>query len=123
MKSKDIIAKLQELDPSGEIEVFVDNMDIFYLNRDLSYWDGRPTLLLRDESKKPYYDIVGFNRTGMIPQGLKINIKVLSPFDILLNDPEAVAQYNGEPDLTYEKFRQAVRDKDYDACDRLIADE
>lgn len=123
MKSKDIIAKLQELDPSGEIEVFVDNMDIFTIHKDFSCWDGCPTLLLRDESKKPYYDIIGWNKTGNIPEGMKINFRILNEYDILLNNPDAIEQYHSNPVNYYESFRHAVRDKDWETCDRIMADE
>jgi len=124
MKSKDVIAKLQKLDPSGEIEVFVDNEDIFTIDSEPSYYDGTPTLLIRDKSKEPYYDILGTNFTRDLPQGRKININTLEWWQILSNNPEALMLCDGEDrywlNSMYSEYRQAVRDKDWKKCDEII---
>lgn len=86
MKTKDLIKLLQEEDPSGETEVVIDDgRDIFYLDTLPGYWDGNYTTLIRDSSKKPYYDIIGAKYRS---DGTKIKIKGMSWEDVLENDPD-----------------------------------
>lgn len=80
MKTKDLIAALQEADPSGEIECCVGNEDIHFVSKDVAYWDGDLQVLTRDHSKDPYYNIVGARMTH---QGFKIQIRSLSIYDCL----------------------------------------
>ena len=61
MKTKELIKQLQELDPEGICEVFGDG-DIYCLEKLPWYYDGKPGILIRDESKKPYYDIIGMRQ-------------------------------------------------------------
>lgn len=75
MKSKDLIALLQKEDPTGETEVVMDDgRDIFFLESLPGYWDGCYTTLIRDPSKKPYYDIVGAKYRS---DGRKIKIRAM----------------------------------------------
>lgn len=66
MKSKELIRLLKEEDPSGEIEVNIDGSDIFSVENLPAYYDGSLKVLIHDESKKPYFDVVGveFRRNG-----------------------------------------------------------
>lgn len=50
MKSKDLIAELQKLDPSGEIEVCCENLDISRIGLEPAYYDGALQTLLHDEN-------------------------------------------------------------------------
>lgn len=65
MKTKDLIRHLQEADPSGEIEVCVENVDIHFLTTEPAYYDGSLQVLERDETCQ-YYNIIGgkYKRTG-----------------------------------------------------------
>ena len=53
MKSKELIRLLQEEDPSGEVEVCVQNFDILGIHTEPAYWDGSLQVLMRDASKPP----------------------------------------------------------------------
>jgi hypothetical protein len=105
MKSKELIKRLQEEDPSGEGHVVVDNKDIFFLEWKPGYWDGRYTVLVRDEKKKPYYDIVGAEYRS---DGDKLNINTMDWEDVLLDDPDAPIKV---VDTFCEKKMQAEVDK------------
>ena len=52
MKVKDLIKQLQELDPTGEIEVCVGNSDIIDISLFPAYYDGYLQVLKKDLSKK-----------------------------------------------------------------------
>ena len=86
MKSKELIRWLQEEDPTGEGEVVVGNDDIHFLEWKPGYWDGKYTVLIRDESKRPYYDIVGAEYRS---DGEKLCIRTMSWQDVISNDTDA----------------------------------
>lgn len=85
MKTKDLIAMLQKEDPSGEVEVCVNNHDIYFAEMMEAYWDGKLQLIVRDESKKPYYHIVG---AKVVATGAKIKLHTMGVEDIIENDPD-----------------------------------
>lgn len=97
MKTKDLIAELQQQDPSGELECVVGGEDIYFCERQEYYYDGTPTLLVRDESKKPYYHIVGLRVPG---SGEKVRLHTMSVEDVFLDHPEAPVSYETEQTRT-----------------------
>jgi hypothetical protein len=114
MKSKKLIELLQSLDPTGEVEVSVNNADILYVESLPAYYDGSLQVLIRDESKKPYYDIVG---AKYVRTGGKIVIHPMSITDLLWDDPDASVDYSQlsgwsleKCTETNEKTRQASLD-------------
>ncbi len=84
MKTKDVIAMLQETDPSGELECVVGNHDIFCAHVEVAYWDGSMQLLVRDKDN-PYYNVIGAIYTS---QGDKVQIDTMGIDDALCNDPD-----------------------------------
>jgi hypothetical protein len=103
MKSRELIRLLLEEDPTGETEVSVGNIDIFGVHLEPSYWDGKLQLLIRDESKKPYYDVVGGK---YCVRGSKITITPMSITDVLWDDPDVPVDYS-ELGQYAEKYREA----------------
>jgi hypothetical protein len=93
MKTKDLIRELQELDPTGELEVTSGNCDIHFVSRQPSYYDGCAKILIRDESKKPYYDIIGVR---ICSEGEKIRLHTINIDSIFLDVPEAIIEYDSE---------------------------
>lgn len=79
MKIKELVKQLYEIDPTGETEVVTDEGDIFIVESQPAYWDGHLEILIRDESKKPYYDIVGIRE---LTEGRKIRLRSESLEDI-----------------------------------------
>lgn len=69
MKSKELIRQIQELDPSGETEVCVDNADILHIIHLPAYYDGRLQVIEADE----HYENI---KARYVSKGYKI---VLSP--------------------------------------------
>lgn len=59
MKTKELIKRLQEADPSGEVEVCVGNEDILFVAKAPAYYDGCFQVLQRDPSLEPYYNVRG----------------------------------------------------------------
>ena len=58
MKTKELIKQLQKEDPSGENECVVGNVDILFVSREPSYYDGPCEILIRDENI-PFCNVVG----------------------------------------------------------------
>ena len=84
MKTKELIRRLNEADPSGELECVVGTDDIFFVESQPMYYDGRPVLLIRDPSRQPYYDVIGLR----VPAGgSKVQIRTLSVEDVDDNTP------------------------------------
>lgn len=104
MKTKELIRKLQEADPSGEIECCVGNVDIHFVSREPAYWDGPLQVLTRDETNTKDYNIVGGQ---YIRSGYKIQIHTLEISDIF-DDPNVVINYSmvGEAALI-EKYKES----------------
>jgi len=89
MKTKELIEQLKENDPSGELEVCVDNLPIYFVDVLPAYWDGRLQCLIQDHSKDPYYNIVGYRITS---NGDKLNLRTMDLGTVLLDNPEAVVE-------------------------------
>lgn len=84
MKTKDLIRRLQEADPTGELHVSVGNIDILTVYRVEHYYDGRQERLMRDETS-PYYNVVGGYWST---EGHKVVIRDLSIEDAIFEDPD-----------------------------------
>jgi hypothetical protein len=85
MKTKELIKQLMEIDPSGEQEVCVGNVDIHFVSMEPAYYDGTLQILERDPNLLPYYNIVGakYKRTGY-----KIVLHAMSISDAVSNSPK-----------------------------------
>jgi hypothetical protein len=116
MKTKELIKRLQEEDPSGELDVSVGNCDIHFVDCLPGYYDGCQQVLIRDENNK-YYNIIGgkYNATKE-----KVMIHTLAftdaiwedhklPIDYSDLDSERTARYKENDD----KIRQEAADCDY----------
>ncbi len=109
MKSKELIKILQELDPTGEIEVVVGCEDIYFGEKAPMYYDGIPAILIRDESKAPNYDIVGFKMTS---SGYKIIIHTVSIEDIISEDPNCIVDLDEYAEKHYGKLIDFLKNKE-----------
>lgn len=109
MKTKELIRRLQEIDPTGELECSVGGEDIFFCQHLPGYYDGSYEVLLRDESKRPYYDVVGVR---ICRHADKINIRTLSFEDFLLDHPDGLIEYDSESTRALsEKRIERVREE------------
>ena len=112
MKTKNLIKLLQEVDPSGEMDCVVNNIDIFTAYGVVSYWDGSKQLLVRDESKKPYYDVVGAEYRS---DGWKVQIETMSIKNAMLDNPDLPVKVVDEfvhkqMQERVDKWRQEIKD-------------
>ncbi len=91
MKSSQLIALLQELDPSGEVDVVVGGLPIFYVEGLEGYYDGAFQRLVLDHEKK------GFNVSAIEIRrdGSKIDLHTLSVEDAIKYDPDMPITFHG----------------------------
>ena len=114
MKTKELIKRLQEADPSGEEEVTVGNTDIMFVQNLPSYYDGCQQVLIRDEKEK-YYNVVG----GKVrANDRKITINLHSLKDAIYENPELPIEYdswhsNSSYKKSHKNTRKLARDIDY----------
>jgi len=80
MKTKELIKRLQEEDPSGELECCVGNEDIYFIEKLPAFYDGPLQILHR--SNKPGYNIIG---ATIAFNGYKIQLQTLSVKDVIFN--------------------------------------
>jgi hypothetical protein len=110
MKTKKLIELLQAEDPTGEVEVCVNNEDIFFLEHTSAYWDGCLQVLKRDESS-PYYNIIG---AKIASTGGKIKIKTLSIEDAIYEDPDLPVEFDEYTKKSYAdsiaRWREEARE-------------
>lgn len=119
MKTKELIAQLQECDPSGEEEVSVGNHDIHFVEREPAYYDGCLQVLKRNE-RTDCYNVVGAEIRG---QGQKIVIHTLSIRWAILNDNKLPVTFDGEYAQKHYTDRVAEWRKEATDIDAEIAAE
>jgi hypothetical protein len=92
MKISEFIRRLQDADPTGELEACVGNIDIHFVSREPAYYDGCLQVLKRDPTIK-FYNIVG---AELRASGDKVQIHTLSIADVFLDKPDAEVTFDGE---------------------------
>ena len=105
MKTKDLIAQLQAADPTGELECCIGNSDVWYVYREIAYWDGCLQVLKRNPDTK-YYNVIGGEYRS---NGEKVVIRELSLFDAILNDSEVPITY--ETDYCKRKYEKLIEEE------------
>jgi hypothetical protein len=94
MKTNELIRRLQEADPSGEMEVTVGKTDIHFIGRSPAYWDGCYQILKRDPALEgKCYNIIG---AEIRSEGSHICINTHSVEDILDENPDAPVTFDSE---------------------------
>lgn len=109
MKTKDLITKLHEADPSGELEVSVENIDIHSVETLPCYYNGCQQKLIYDENLKPYYSIIGGKYLG---KDTKVVITLVTFEDAILCDEDFSIDYSEVPDSMkshYQKLNDEFR--------------
>lgn len=91
MKTRELIRRLQETDPSCDLECCVGNADILSVWSEPAYWDGCLQVLVRDPTTE-YYNVVGVRYVGT---GHKVVIQPYSVRDALLDDPDLPIDLSG----------------------------
>lgn len=79
MKTKDLIAQLQENDPTGEVECVVGGIDIHFVERMPGFYDGCYQVLIKDKPNQ-YPTGVKIMRSGE-----KVMIHTLSASDLIFD--------------------------------------
>ena len=90
MKTGELIAELQRLDPSGEIEVVAGATPIYFAEHYPAYYDGPLQMLQQDKSRSDY-NITGY---AVTQRGEKIVLHLMSLEDVLVDNPDAPLDLN-----------------------------
>ena len=80
MKTKELIRQLQEVDPTGEMDCVVDNIDITGVHQEPAYWDGCKQVLKWNNDR-----LVGAEYSS---EGDKLNIDTWSISDVFVDYPD-----------------------------------
>lgn len=103
MKTKDLIYKLMILDPTGEQECCIENLDIFTIDLLPAYYDGPLQVLIRDPTC-PYYNV---KSAKYVVSGSKIVLKPISITDAICNDTQLQIDYSQLNKLTQEQYKKS----------------
>ena len=108
MKTKDLIQRLQQCDPSGELEVCCDNEDINSVQTTEAYYDGKLQVLKRDDRMR----VVGAKITN---NGHKVQIRSKSIQEAVYINPELPVELDLEDyqkpeyERTIDEWRRTAR--------------
>lgn len=101
MKTKELIEQLLKIDPSGETEVCINNLDINYLDKVESYYDGRLERLVKDKNNT----VVGGK---YLSNGLKVRIITTSIEQCLLDNPDLTVDFSELDEHLVEIYKNRV---------------
>jgi hypothetical protein len=93
MKTSELIRRLQEADPTGELECVVDaTADVLFVEPAPYYYDGTPWIAVRDQH------VYGYNVTGLrLLSEPKLILRTFDPVLALVDDPNLKIETCGSP--------------------------
>jgi hypothetical protein len=115
MKTRELIAALQEADPGGEVDVCVGNAPIYYVEHLPAYYDGPLGQLVQDKSVTHCCNITGYRFTT---EGSKVKLVAMALDDCLCDDPELPVDVSSVSNVGSRErivahadaYRQKIRD-------------
>lgn len=105
MKTRELIAALQKEDPSGDLDVVAGGTPIYFASREPAYYDGPLEMLIHDDSRRPYYSIVGYKVTS---RGEKVKLHLMDVSDVLLDEPDAAVDLSELSEFNRERWEKRV---------------
>lgn len=112
MKTKELIAALQEEDPSGELQVVCEGSPIYFAERQPAYYDGSLHVPVQDPECK-HWNIIGWKVTV---EGQKVRLHTVSLENALEMNPELPVEDPAEQLGNWlERAREEAR-KDEEEC-------
>lgn len=112
MKTKELIRRLQEADPSGELPCCVENIDILCVLTQQAYWDGSLQVLVRDPNDSDAVTGGEFRRCG-----LKVTLHTWSLYELISDFPDIPITYDSPSAEDHdrervEQYREEIREED-----------
>lgn len=108
VKTAELIRRLQEADPSGEMECVVGTSDVYFVEALPYYYDGAPLLLVHDEKLRDNaYSIVG---ARYMISGNKVRITTMDLEAVLCGDPELPIETGSKYEARVESTRREMRE-------------
>jgi len=107
MRTKELIAALQDADPSGEVEVCIDNQDIFFLSQEPGYHNGALERINSNSTD-------GIFSASILHPEWKLCIYTMSVMDAIEGDPDMPVNYGdihiqNRYQAELEEFRTQVK--------------
>ena len=109
MKSKELIRQLQKHDPTGEIEVCIDNQPIYFIENLPAYYDGLLKTLIQDESKiDKGYSITGVR---LVMNGRKLVLKYVEMEDVISENTDAIVDLSDLDPRRQAEWSKKIEDR------------
>lgn len=116
MTTSELIERLQKEDPTGKLQVVVDNIPIYTVDNVEAYWDGRLQMLIQDDRKG--YNISGYKVTS---QGRKVRLNTMDLDDVMLDNPDIPVYLEELGKHFLQEWEEKVR-KTREEIKRIITD-
>lgn len=105
MKTRELIKTLQEMDPSGDMDVVIDHRDIYTVIEEPAYYDGPTHLLQRNEAG----EVIGYKIHN---RGSIIDLSSMDLETLLLDFPDFpidLSELDGKDKLEWScKIREMI---------------
>lgn len=117
MKTKELVKHLLLVDPDGESEVCVGNVDIIDVSTPMPcYYDGQFVQIVCDKKARTEYNCHGVVKVKPRTKGSKIKLHIMDAEEAFLENPDAILEmdpYNDERKKYWldsvEKWREEGR--------------
>lgn len=101
MKTKELIKRLQELDPEGDMEISIDNHDIYQVELHHAGENGMLSRIISNDNGR----VIG---AKVIDKGLKISLSYLTIEDLIWNDPDLPVQIDVASEEAREDWEEVI---------------
>ena len=120
MTTAELIEALKKADPEGTTQVVVGNRPIYTVGNEPAYYDGCMQILVQDESRKPYFNIVGMKVTRA---GRKVRLRLYDIEDWILDYPDGDVDLSDLENSDYQYERWSANIAEWRAEARQIEEE
>ncbi|SRR6266705_837100 len=101
MKTKELIAALQEEDPTGESEVQAEGIPIFFVEKLPAWYDGPMNVLEQDKTGR----VTGYKVTKI---GSKIRLHTVSLAEFIIENPDKEVDLSGLNNTGQKEYKEYI---------------
>jgi hypothetical protein len=88
MNSRELINRILELDPEGELEVTCEKADIIFVDTMPCYYDGRVHKFIKDPNLPKDYKYFPYIKAKIMSEGIHIDLQTWTIEEALYDNPD-----------------------------------
>lgn len=113
MRTSELIALLQKVDPSGDTEVVIDGESIMAVDMLPAYYDGPYQMIHRNQNGR-------IESASIVREGFKVELKCMTIEDAMWTNEDLVVNAPTELDSVVQSWRDNVKDAKQESCYALF---